>query len=184
MRESYEKDLASHLGLEPYAGDGNIPGVASGERYRQAGLLSSEIIPPVCRPCDVCGKATRSIALVASGRAARRSRRTCACLKTPSARTGRSRQSPLECIGAVRERPGRHGGHVHCREVRRTHSTDDTGEQTRVRLPPRSLPREGVRPRGTRRVRTWPDTEPESPCDSASGGGRAATSRALPRRPT
>jgi hypothetical protein len=29
MKESYEKDLASHLGLEPYAGDGNIPGVAS-----------------------------------------------------------------------------------------------------------------------------------------------------------
>jgi hypothetical protein len=29
MKKSYEKDLASHLGLEPYAGDGNIPGVAS-----------------------------------------------------------------------------------------------------------------------------------------------------------
>jgi hypothetical protein len=29
MKESYEKDLASHLGLESYAGDGNIPGVAS-----------------------------------------------------------------------------------------------------------------------------------------------------------
>jgi hypothetical protein len=29
MKESYEKDLASHLGLEPYAGGGNVAGVAS-----------------------------------------------------------------------------------------------------------------------------------------------------------
>jgi hypothetical protein len=29
MKESYEKDLASHLGLEPYADDGNVVGVAS-----------------------------------------------------------------------------------------------------------------------------------------------------------
>jgi len=26
MKESYREDLASHSGLEPYAGDGNIPG--------------------------------------------------------------------------------------------------------------------------------------------------------------
>ena len=29
MQESYAEGLANHCGLEPYAGDGNIPGVAS-----------------------------------------------------------------------------------------------------------------------------------------------------------
>ncbi|MGE3409506.1 MAG: hypothetical protein AB7I37_22000 [Pirellulales bacterium] len=29
MKESYEEDLASHFGLEPYAGGGNAVGVAS-----------------------------------------------------------------------------------------------------------------------------------------------------------
>ena len=38
----------------------------------------------------------------------------------------------------------------------------------------RSLPREGVRPRGTRRVRAWPDTAPDPPCGCASGGVREA----------
>ena len=29
MKESYKEELAIHFGLEPYAGDGDIPGVAS-----------------------------------------------------------------------------------------------------------------------------------------------------------
>jgi hypothetical protein len=29
MKESYAEGPANHCGLEPYAGDGNIPGVAS-----------------------------------------------------------------------------------------------------------------------------------------------------------
>jgi len=30
MRESYREELASHSGLEPYAGDGDVAGVAFG----------------------------------------------------------------------------------------------------------------------------------------------------------
>ncbi len=42
MKESYREDLASHSGLEPYAGDGNIAGVASA-RGNAGQPLSSEI---------------------------------------------------------------------------------------------------------------------------------------------
>jgi hypothetical protein len=36
MKESYAEGLANHCGLEPYADGGNVMGVASDERYRQA----------------------------------------------------------------------------------------------------------------------------------------------------
>ena len=42
MRESNSEDLASHTGLELYAGDGNVAGVATTEVYAGE-LLSSEI---------------------------------------------------------------------------------------------------------------------------------------------
>ena len=42
MKESYGEDLASHSGLEPYADDGNVMGVASA-RGNAGQLLSSEI---------------------------------------------------------------------------------------------------------------------------------------------
>ena len=42
MKESYKEDLANHFGLEPYAVDGNIGGVASA-RGNVGQLLSSEI---------------------------------------------------------------------------------------------------------------------------------------------
>jgi len=52
MKESYREGLASHSGLEPYAGDGNI---AAGQP------LSSEIITSVCRSCpDLRIKGDRS----------------------------------------------------------------------------------------------------------------------------
>ena len=38
MKESYEEYLASHLGLDPYAGDGNIPGVASARGTGRPGI--------------------------------------------------------------------------------------------------------------------------------------------------
>ena len=65
MKESDREDLASSSGLEPYAGDGNIAGVASARgdaglsRAKPKGQpLSSEITHTVCRPCFDKGKAT------------------------------------------------------------------------------------------------------------------------------
>lgn len=65
MKESYKEDLASNFGLELYADDGNVMGVATAEVYAGK-LLSSEIIHSVRRHCCVCGKA---ISWVASWRA-------------------------------------------------------------------------------------------------------------------
>ena len=56
MKESDREDLASSSGLKPYAGDGNIVGVAW-VRGDAGQPLSSEI-NPVCRPCTDKGKAT------------------------------------------------------------------------------------------------------------------------------
>jgi hypothetical protein len=75
MKESYEKDLASHLGLEPYAGDGNVVGVAS---VRGTGRPAIELRNQDFRvPTLWCLREgnTRHCAM-ASGVAARRSRRT------------------------------------------------------------------------------------------------------------
>jgi hypothetical protein len=59
MKESYREDLASNSGLEPYAVDGNIEGVAS-VRGNVGQLLSSEILTFVCRSYPVREKATSS----------------------------------------------------------------------------------------------------------------------------
>src|SRR3990172_4044921 len=42
MEESYVKGPANHCGLEPYAGDGNIPGVALARGTGSPRRLSSE----------------------------------------------------------------------------------------------------------------------------------------------
>ena len=59
MKESYREDVAGHSGLEPYAGDGNVAGVAS-VRGNAGQPLSSEIITSVCRSCPDLEKATSS----------------------------------------------------------------------------------------------------------------------------
>jgi hypothetical protein len=59
MKESYKEDRASHLGLGPYAVDGNIGGVASA-RGSVGQLLSSEIIIFACRSRPDREKATSS----------------------------------------------------------------------------------------------------------------------------
>ncbi len=66
MKESYREDLASNSGLEPYAVDGNIGGVASA-RGNVGQLLSSEIFTSVCRSCSDLEKTTSSLPL--SGKA-------------------------------------------------------------------------------------------------------------------
>ena len=62
MKESYREDLANHLGLEPYAADGNIRGVASA-RGNVGQLSSSEILTFVCRSYPVREKATSPLPL-------------------------------------------------------------------------------------------------------------------------
>ena len=62
MKESYREDLASYSGLEPYAGDGNIAGVASA-RGNAGRPLNSEITTFVCRSCPVREKATSPVPL-------------------------------------------------------------------------------------------------------------------------
>ena len=45
MKESYREDLANRSGLEPYAGDGNVAGVASvrGNAGQPLGALGSAL---------------------------------------------------------------------------------------------------------------------------------------------
>ena len=57
MKESYREDLASYSGLEPYAGEGDLAGVASA-RGNTGQPLSSEITISVCRSCPDMEKAT------------------------------------------------------------------------------------------------------------------------------
>ena len=59
MKESYREDLASCSGLEPYAGDGNIAGVASA-RGNAGQPLSSEITTLARGSCSDREKATSS----------------------------------------------------------------------------------------------------------------------------
>jgi hypothetical protein len=89
MKESYGEDLASRSGLEPYADCGDAVGVASG---KGTGRPAIELRNHDFRaPTLWCLREGHIIdGVTASRRWARRSRRTCACLKTPSARTGRS----------------------------------------------------------------------------------------------
>jgi len=94
MREPNTEGVASHRGPKPCTGGGNVAGEASaGERAGQP--LSSEITPPGCRPrCNV-GKATRAVAVSASGGPAPRSRKPCACAEALCARTGRPQWLPV-----------------------------------------------------------------------------------------
>ena len=93
MKESYRENLASYSGLEPYAGDGNVAGVASA-RGNAGQPLSSEITTFACRSCPDREKAISSVPLTARHWRTRRSLRTCACVDIPSARTGRSHKLP------------------------------------------------------------------------------------------
>ena len=102
MQESYKEDLANHFGLDPYAVGGDSGGVAL-VRGNAGQPWSSEITSFVCRSCPVMEKATPSLPQLARYRWTRRSRRTCACVDIPSARTGRSHGFPL-CHGTL-ERP-------------------------------------------------------------------------------
>ena len=69
MKESYDEELATHIGLAPYADGGNVLGVASVRGTDRLGIWSSEILTFVRRPCNVMGKTTR---LAASWRAIKR----------------------------------------------------------------------------------------------------------------
>ncbi len=108
MRESYREDLASRSGLDPYAGEGNLVGVASA-RGSAGQPLSSEITTSVCRSCFDLEKATSTAARLASCGRTRRSLRPCACADIPSARTGRSHEFP-RCFGTLERSENASGG--------------------------------------------------------------------------
>ena len=108
MKESYRENLASDSGLEPYAGDGDIAGVASA-RGIAGQSSSSEIITFACRSCPDLEKATSSTPLLARDRRTWRSLRTCACADIPSARTGRSHEFP-RCYGSLERSENASGG--------------------------------------------------------------------------
>ena len=60
MKESYEEGLANRLGPEPYAGGGNIAGVALGMGTRRPAIELRKNCTLGCRPCVTRGKATRT----------------------------------------------------------------------------------------------------------------------------
>ena len=88
-QESYKEELAIYFGLDPYAGDGDISGVASA-RGNAGQPLSSEIILLVCRRRPDVRKATSIVPSLARCGWTRRSQRPWACADIPNARTGRS----------------------------------------------------------------------------------------------
>ena len=95
MQESHKEDLANHFGLEPYAVDGNIGGVASA-RGNVGQLLSSEIITFVCRSRPDLEKATSSLPLLARYRRTRRSLQNL-CMRGHSKRENREIPSVCWC---------------------------------------------------------------------------------------
>ena len=79
MKESYREELASRSGLEPYAGDGDVAGVAS-VRGNAGQPLSSEILTSACRSCSDREKATSSVPLFGEASAdAAESENLCMC---------------------------------------------------------------------------------------------------------
>jgi len=94
MREPDMEGVASHQCPVSCAGGGNIAGEASiGVRTGQP--LSSEIRTLGRRPRCSEGKATRTVAVHASGGPAPRSRRPCACAEALCPRTGRPQWFPV-----------------------------------------------------------------------------------------
>ena len=63
LRRTSREELASRSGLDPYAGGGDVAGVAS-VRGNAGQPLSSEIITPACRSCPDREKATSSRPLI------------------------------------------------------------------------------------------------------------------------
>ena len=132
MQESYREDLASSSGLEPYAGDGNIAGVASA-RGNAGQPLSSEIITSVCRSRPDVEKAISSMPLIgeASADAAESEN---LCMRGHSKRENREipRVSNVpRHTGTAGKRLRRYSRHVRSWEVRWSHSTREADEQTR-----------------------------------------------------
>ncbi len=149
MQESYAEGPASHCGLGPYAGDGNIVGVASA---RGTGRPAIELrnhnfrVPTLC--CLREGNTRRRA--MASGDAARRSRRS-------ESMSGNSKRENREIPTASDGMPSERSANVQDG----TADMDAAGKSDELVVPTtqankrgcdscgRSLPREGVRPRET-----------------------------------
>ena len=132
MKESYGENLASCSGLEPYAGDGNIMGVASA-RGNAGQPLSSEIITFACRSCSDKEKATSSMPLVGEASADAAESETL-CMRRHPKRENREipRVSDVpRHTGTAGKRLRRYSRHARSWEVRWSHSTCEADEQTR-----------------------------------------------------
>ena len=132
MQESYGENLASCPGLEPYAGDGNIMGVASA-RGNAGRTLSSEIFTFACRSCLVMEKATSSMPIIGEASTdAAESENPCMCghPKRENREIPRVSNVPRH-NGTAEKRLRRYSRHARSWEVRWSHSTCEADEQIR-----------------------------------------------------
>ncbi len=132
MKESYRENLASDSGLEPYAGDGDIAGVAS-VRGNAGQPLSSEIITFACRSCPVLEKATSLVPLLGEAQAHAAESKP---LRMRGLSKRENREIPrvsneLRQIGTAGKRLRRYSRHARSWEVRWSHSTCEADEQNR-----------------------------------------------------
>ncbi len=132
MQESYRENLASDSGLEPYAGDGDIAGVASA-RGNAGQPLSSEITTFACRSCPDLEKAISLVPLFGEALTDAAESENL-CMRRHSKRENREipRVSNVpRHMGTAGKRLRRYSRHVRSWEVRWSHSTCEADEQNR-----------------------------------------------------
>ncbi len=132
MKESYRENLASDSGLEPYAGDGDIAGVASA-RGTAGQPLSSEITTFACRSCPDMEKAISLVPLFGEALTDAAESENL-CMRRHSKRENREipRASNVpRHIGTAGKRLRRYSWHARSWEVRWSPSTCEADEQNR-----------------------------------------------------
>ncbi len=132
MKESYRENPASDSGLEPYAGDGDIAGVASA-RGNAGQPLSSEITTLACRSCPDLEKAISLVPLFGEAPADAAESENL-CMRGHSKRENREIprvSNGLRQVGTAGKRLGRYSRHARSWEVRWSHSTCEADEQIR-----------------------------------------------------
>jgi hypothetical protein len=132
MKESYSEDLASHAGPESYAGDGNIAGVALARGTRRPAIELRN--HPFRAPKSYAGRKATPDASLSARRASGTAESETLCMCGNSKRENREvpRVSNVSRhIGTAGKRLRRYSRHVRSWEVRWSHSTCETDEQTR-----------------------------------------------------
>jgi hypothetical protein len=128
MKEPYGQGLATHPGPESCASDGNMAGEAlTGVHAGQP--LSSEIISPACRPCDVKGEGhttERRQSQAAHGRCGVED--PAHAWKLFAREPGDHGGSHVARRGTVRQGLWPYFGHARFQRVGRSHSTTEADE--------------------------------------------------------